>query len=181
MINELSGAIKSGSLNPGPIKEYLNAGIATPPIWVVATGMTFGNTLKFYECLLPAERNQVARSFQISEDVLDSFLLVLRDFRNSLAHSNRVFCFRTVHRPKRVILPTGAMDRVEVVAERKFGSVLFILQHLLSDKDFRSMINEISTLLIGLSKKLKTITIADIASEMGVPSSMRKRYGVKMS
>lgn len=181
LIADLSGVITNGSFNPGPIKSYVNNGINPPPVWVLATGMTFGNTLKFYECLFPSERNQIARSFQLPEDVFDSFLMILRDFRNALAHSNRVFCFKTVHRPKRIALTNGNYDRVELSSERRFGSVLYILQHLLSEKDFKKLINEVSNLSMGLAKKLKTISILDVATEMGVPNSMRLRYGIKLS
>ncbi len=180
LINDLSLVIASGSVNPGPIKDYINQGINPPPIWVLATGMSFGNTLKFFQCLLPNERSEVARSFALQDDVFGSFLMVLRDFRNALAHSNRVFCFRTVHRPRRIVRPNGVVERAESAAERKFGSVLFILSHLLDQKDFKAMANELSTLCAGLSKKLETITISDVAAEMGMPSSMRQRYGIRI-
>ena len=181
LIADLSSVITSGSFNPGPINEYVKRGINPPPIWVLSTGMTFGILLKFYECLMPAERNQIAKRFSLPEDVFDSFLLVLRDFRNSLAHSNRVFCFRTIHRPKRIVLHDGTLDRVENAAEKRFGSVLFVPFHLLSKKDFKCMVNEVSTLLTGLSKRLKTVTVLDVLAEMGIPNSMRMRYGVRVS
>lgn len=179
LIHDLKGVVDNGRKNPGPIRDYHR--LKQIPIWVLATGMTFGNTLKFYSFMKPNERDQIARLFGLHDDVFDSLLTILRDARNSLAHNNRAFCFRTVHRPKTIISSDGAEERVEKAATQKFGSVLFALEHLLPPKDFKALINEISTLCIGLSKKLKTITILDIATEMGIPNSMRLRYNLHLT
>lgn len=179
-IDAFREALRLGTQSPGPIRDYQNADGAVP-LWVVATGMTFGHTLHFYRALMPAERDRVARRFSLRDAELESFLTVLRDFRNVLAHNGRTYSFHTVHRTRDVLRSDGSVERVEAAASRRLGSVLFVLSFLLPQKAFSSLIHEISTLCCGLSSKLKTITIGDVAAKMGTPLSMRIRYHLTIS
>lgn len=164
---------------PGVISRCLNK-TGSVPLWIIATRMSFGHMLKFIRAIKPSERDEVAKRFGLHEQELTNYLSVLRDFRNVLAHSGSVYAFRTIHRIRGVLSSDGSMERVEESANRLFGSVLFVLNRVLPKKDFVSMINEISTLFCGLSEKLHTISILDIVRIMGIPSSMRVRYGIKI-
>ena len=179
LIRKLKETIKQSKTHNGPVKHYLEQ-YKSIPLWVLATQMSFGETALFYHCLLPAERNAVAREFGLHSEELEGFLTVLKDFRNSIAHSNRVYCFKTVHRVPKVLKPNGGFDQLETKSNTRFGSVLFVLSYLLGPKDFKCICNLLSNLLIGLSKRLKTITILDVVSEMGVPQSMRCRFAIKL-
>ncbi len=179
LIKRLKNIIKEAKKHNSAIKHY-SAKYNSIPLWVLATQMSFGETVLFYHCLLPSERNAVARRFGIRENELESFLRVLKDFRNSIAHSNRVYCFKTVHRITSLVNNDGTSDKIEIRANTRFGSILFILCHLLSQKEFKHVCNTISTLFKGLSHKLNTITSSDVCSKMGIPKSMRERYSISI-
>ena len=172
--------LEQGLRTPGPIQRWRKSHDGCIPLLVAATGMSFGHTLKFVRALKPSEREAVAKRFSLHEQELVNFMSVLRDFRNVLAHSGSVYSFRTIHRIRGILCADGTMERVEESSNRLFGSVLFILKHLLPKRDFSSLINELSTLFCGLSEKLHTISSLDVARVMGIPSSMRTRYGLKM-
>ena len=172
---KLREVLNQGRNFHGPIKHYTdNYGFV--PLWVLATQLSFGHVVTFYNVLMPSERNEVARRFGIREHELFSILRVLHDFRNTIAHSNRVYCFSTAHRVPRIL----AVEPIENRANTRFGSILYILKILLSNSDFKSVCNELSTLLKGLGHKLKRATILDVARKMGMPQSMRERYNIHL-
>lgn len=80
------------------IKHYIEYKNHIPP-WILISGLTFGLTVKWYDILKSDDKEDICNQF-IETDVLDisdrkEFLKIsfnlLREFRNKIAHGNRIF------------------------------------------------------------------------------------------
>lgn len=106
---------------------------ALPPVWAAVEIMTLGQLSKWYANLKHrADRNRVARAFDMDETNLASFLHHLAVVRNLCAHHSRVwnrelaFTFKLPkHRPATVL---GSLN---VASPKKLYNTLVILGYLL--------------------------------------------------
>lgn len=113
--------------------HYLKYEESLPPLWAVAEIMTLGQLSKWYGNLRQgSDRNAVARSYDMDETILTSFLHHLSIIRNLCAHHSRLwnreftFTFRLpTHRPQAVIASLNPQD------DRRLYNTLTMLAWLL--------------------------------------------------
>jgi abortive infection bacteriophage resistance protein len=104
-----------------------------PPLWAVVEVMTLGQLSKWYSNLRHgADRNAVARCYDMDETNLTSFLHHLSTIRNICAHHSRLwnreftFTFRLpTHRPQRLAASLNYQD------DRRLYNTLAVLAWLL--------------------------------------------------
>ena len=174
LIGDLYKAMSYRASDPS-IKHYMTEH-GYVPLWVLNNIMTFGVMSKFYSLMLQKERQNVAKIFHVSDDVLENFLLYLSKIRNFCAHGNRLYCFRSqnplvdTHLHADICIPLSSKGEY-TYGKRDLYACLIALRYLLSDNDFNRMCNRIKSSLRKLEKKLTVLDIRTVMNSMGFPEN----------
>lgn len=148
------------------------------PLWVLNNILTLGTISKFYSLMLPQERQNISRCFNIMDKELESALTYISTVRNFCAHGNRIYCFRT-KKPLSTTLYHHQLgiERNEsgeyLKGKRDLFACLIALKRLLSNNDYKRMSKEIYRAIGTLDKKLSLLTMDEILNEMGFPQNWR--------
>lgn len=177
LISDIQRQIASRTNDPC-ISHYLrNHGYI--PLWVLNNILTFGNISKFYSLMKPAERKMVSKEFDIQDHIFKNCLIYLTSVRNYCAHSNRLYCYR-ISKP---LLDSNIHSEFNIpknkaneycYGKRDLFAGLIALKSLLSKNDFTRLCDELSECISKYKRKLHTISINDITSEMGFPNDWIK-------
>lgn len=94
-----------------------------PPLWMASETMSFGSILKLYKGSDEVIRNNIAKFFQVPEEVLWSWLLALNTVRNICAHHGRLWNRPLGTKPKipKVKMYPDWHHPVEITGDRLFG------------------------------------------------------------
>lgn len=150
------------------------------PLWVLVNIMSFGQLSKFYANMKQEDRNTVARHFSIKADVFGSFLTVLCLFRNECAHGSRLYNYRTRRPAIRgtklhdLLLLRRDSNGIYPVGGRDLMAVLICLRLLCGQDTVREIVQKINSLLSALEDQLKTTSVHEVKSEMGLPPNWTK-------
>ena len=148
------------------------------PLWVLVNVLTFGNLSKFYSVLKQPQKQKIAQSFKVKDNILKEYIKILGLFRNACAHEERCYCFRfrgdiqnTPHH-QRLNIPIHSSGTY-LFGKTDFFAVMIILKELLSKKYFDIFKLKLDEAILKLDKKLKSISINDIYLIMGLPQNWR--------
>ncbi len=149
------------------------------PLWVINNILTLGTISKFYSLMLPSERQNVSRHFQIMDNELENALLYISVVRNFCAHGNRLYCFRTKNPLMNTIyhlyLKIPQNNNGEYLqGKRDLFACVVALKRLLSKNDYKRMSKELFRAIGTLDKKLQLLTYDEVLTEMGFPPNWRE-------
>ncbi len=173
LISDLQKQIASRTSDPS-ISHYLRK-YGYIPLWVLNNILTFGSLSKFYSLMKQNERQDISRTFHITDNELESCLLYISAIRNLCAHNNRLYCYRS----KRVLCNTIYHANMGIplspsneylYGKRDLFAVMIIFKLLLSKHDFETLVKEVDTALKKLYAKTIVLTQNDILNSMGFPS-----------
>ena len=136
-----------GAHQTNSLKHYV-ANHNHVPAWILATSLTLGDVILWYSILTPADKEEICNSFidgkALSVDEKKEYvrksLDLIREFRNNIAHSGRIFnCIGTIQLPKKqaLILAPDIIDSAEynasVSAKSGTHAVVVALATLIHD------------------------------------------------
>lgn len=175
LISEIQSQIANRSKDPS-ISHYLsNYGYI--PLWVLNGILTLGTVSKFYSLMNENERVEISKEFNIHDNALESILFYISSVRNSCAHGNRVYCYRS-KRPLVSLNYHDALDIPKINNEHIYGkrdlfAAVLALKPLLSPKQFSKMCNKIEKALSILNRRLKVIPTNRVLTAMGFPDNWK--------
>lgn len=166
-----------------PPRDYIQYNLNTygeVPLWVLIHSLTLGTVSKMYEFSEQKLQSAVAREFH-SQDVyshqLISMLKVLSRFRNTCAHNERLYSYKTKtpinDMPAHSALGIGHKGKAYKYGKRDLFSVVICLKYLLSSEDFSIFMLELSAVLDEGMKAFSLQTAAKIQKEMGFPKNWK--------
>lgn len=173
VISDLNQAVFRNANDPC-IAHYLkNYGYV--PMWVLNNVLTFGPVSRLYSVMKTVDRQEVSKTFRITDDAMENFLFVLSIVRNFCAHGNRLFCFRS----KRPLVDTRIHANLSIPTQhseyiygkRDLFSAAIALRYLLSNNEYRLFCMELRGAINKLSSKLSVVTMNEVLSEMGFPQN----------
>lgn len=183
-ISELIGSVQrtiSDRSSDPSIKHYLTK-YGYVPLWVLNNVLTFGVVSKFYSMMIQADRQAIAKRFHVSDEALESALFYLSKIRNFCAHGNRLFCFRsktpyidTPHHANMNIPPISAANNEYSYGKRDLFAAMIIFKDLLSNKDFRSLLNKTEQILNHLYGKMIVLKPDEVLEYMGFPVDWKQK------
>lgn len=179
LIMQLEKAIEN-SKNRDPIRYALKK-YNYVPLWVLATQMSFGQASRFYECNLPQIRDEVANVYQLKASQLRTILKIIGNIRNCCAHSNVIYAAYIPFNLPSTIGVGPKTVTVDPASIHHFGSLLYCLKFLLSDKKFAKIIDELSTELSLLKKRLKSVPFTKVLRKMGISTLMISEFNIKIN
>lgn len=174
LISNLHKTISKNFKNSETISHYLTK-YGYVPLWALATHLTFGDIGKFYACMKPQNRQSVSKRYKMPDNDLSSIIKLLTHTRNSCAHGNRLYCIKTNDLP----LPDQANYSIQFNlikvsnGQHKLFTVLIAMKYFMSGREYKAFINRLSTIIVQLEIKLKTIHINTILDIMGFPQDWK--------
>lgn len=143
------------------------------PLWIGIKVISFGLMSEMYSILKYGDKQSVANIYKVLPEELETYLPILANYRNLCAHEDIVFD----HFTQREIPDTKYHSILNIDknidgytnGKNDIFALIIILKRLLTDVDFKMMMNEINYELDRLSGKISSIKIEDVTERMGFP------------
>ena len=145
------------------------------PMWILVKVLSFGIVGELFQILKKEDQNGVASVYNLKVETLVDYLPILSNYRNLCAHEDIVFENKTQKSIDDTlyhsILEIPKMDGEYIYGKNDNYALIIMLKSLLSDVEFRNMMNEIKHTLDNLEYNLKTISIGKVLDRMGFPEN----------
>lgn len=178
LISEIQKQIASRSSDPS-ISHYLQK-YGYIPVWVLNNILTFGTVSKFYSLMIQQERQQISKTFHITDNELESVLFYISSVRNFCAHGNRLYCYRNKHPltdmslHNKLLIPKSASNEY-LYGKRDLFAAMIALKAALSKKDYLRMVKDVDLAIKNTVQNLKVIPESELLDSMGFPSDWKAK------
>ncbi len=147
------------------------------PLWILVKVLSFGLIGELYSILKVEDQLSIAEIYHLDVEILSTYLSILANYRNLCAHEDILFERRVeknifdtkYHR----MLNIPIMDDEYIYGKNDLYAVIIMLKQLLSEDEFRLIINEISYEVDLLNGRIKCIPFEKILDRMGFPNNWR--------
>ena len=145
------------------------------PMWILVKVLSFGIVGELFQILKKEDQNGVASVYNLKVETLVDYLPILSNYRNLCAHEDIVFENKTQKTIDDTlyhsILEIPKMDGEYIYGKNDNFALIIMLKSLLSDVEFRNMMNEIKHALDNLEYNIKTIPLGKVLDRMGFPEN----------
>ena len=147
------------------------------PFWILVKVLSFGIMAEFYDILKYEDQAEISKFYNVSPEILGTYLSLLSNFRNVCAHEDILYD----HRTQRVI-PDSKFHRLlnipmdedgYIYGKNDLFSLVIMLKVMLSKDDFDEMITEISREVENLDKIVNTVPLDTILNRIGFPNNWK--------
>lgn len=176
LISEIQRQIAGRSSDPS-ISHYLTK-YGYVPLWVLNNILTFGTISKMYSLMLQKERQEISKTFRMTDNELESALFYISSIRNFCAHGNRLYCFRS-KRPLTDMdihnsLNIPKSDTTEYLyGKRDLFAAMIVFKRLLSRGEFNHLVSEVNKIIKQLESNLNVLPISIVLEYMGFPNNWK--------
>lgn len=177
LIAEIQRQIAGRASDPS-ISHYLrNYGYI--PLWVLNNILTLGTISKFYSLMQQKERQEIAKTFHLSDKELENILTYISSIRNFCAHGNRLYCYRS----KRPLFDTSLHEKMRlkkaekgeyICGKRDLFAVMIALKLTISRSEFRRLVKEVDIALKNLYSHTSVLTEGAILGITGFPNDWKQ-------
>lgn len=176
-VDKLLGIFKEQIENPQQnYVKYNHETYGEVPLWVLIHSLTLGNLSNMYALSLPKLQSEIAKkigSKAVFSNHLIAMLSVLTKFRNTCAHNERLYSYRTkdsiedmpVHADLKIGRPKGRYR----CGKNDLFSVVICLKYLLPQKEFAVFAAELKNMMVGYQGIWGDVIFTDIRKKMGFP------------
>ena len=145
------------------VKHYLDKYNFVPP-FVLVKILSFGTMSKMYGLMKQSDRQEISKIFKVSDNLLRQILKNLASIRNICAHSDRLYCYRSIF--------YISFKNIDSTYKNKDNSTnLYILIQcmirLLDEESASKFEKELNNEIKILSDSISSVKIRDILRIMG--------------
>ena len=148
------------------------------PMWILVKVLSFGIITELYGILKPDDRINIAEIYHTNPETLSTYLAILANFRNLCAHEDILYD----HRTQRCIpdskfhyqLDIPVVDDQYIYGKNDLFAVMIIFKIMLTEDEFRDMMNQISYEIDILDGKVDTVPVEQILNKIGFPTNFRE-------
>lgn len=148
------------------------------PLWVLVKVLSFGIVSELFSILKKEDQDMIADSYDISVDSLTNYLPILANYRNLCAHEDIVFENKTQRSIEDTVyhklLNINKMDGEYIYGKNDLFALLLIIKQLITNTEFKNLVEEIGHALTNLEYNLHTITIVKVLDRMGFPENWQE-------
>lgn len=176
LVRKVKRQFRVNGKNHGATSHYMdNYGYI--PLWIGIKVISFGLMSEMFSVLKFEDKEAIASVYNIEPDEMEIYLPILANYRNLCAHEDIVFD----HFTQRMIpdnkyhnlLNIDKTNGEYVYGKNDIFALIIILKRLLSQVDFKMMMNEINYEFDRLCGKINSITIDEVIDKMGFPPNYR--------
>ncbi|MBQ3020741.1 MAG: Abi family protein [Bacilli bacterium] len=148
------------------------------PLWIVVKVLSFGIVCELFTIMKKEDQIELSQIYRIDPDTMSIYLPILANYRNLCAHEDILYNHRTqkpipdtiFHRE----LNIKKLDGEFIYGKDDLFALIIILKQMISDDEFKLLINEITYEIDILAGKLKTIKIDKMLDAIGFPTNFRE-------
>ena len=153
------------------------------PMWILVKVLSFGIISELYGILKLEDQVSIANNYNLEPDTLSTYLALLSNFRNLCAHEDILY----EHRTQRCI-PDTKYHKYLTIPETVDGyiygkndlfAIVIIFKEMLSEREFRDLMNEISYEIDLLNGRVETVSTKIILNKIGFPDNFRQILDIK--
>ncbi len=176
LISEIQRQIAGRASDPS-ISHYLKK-YGYIPLWVLNNILTLGTISKFYSLMQQKERQEISKTFHLSDNELENLLTYISSIRNFCAHGNRLYCYRS----KRPLFDTPIHKNMGIkktakgeyaYGKRDLFAVMIALKLTISKTEFRRLVKEVDIALKNLYSRTTVLQESDILESIGFPTDWK--------
>lgn len=177
ILNKMKRQIRLNSKQHRATMHYIsNYGYI--PMWVSVKVLSFGIISELYSILKEEDQREIADVYGIDAFSCNIYLSLLANYRNLCAHEDILYD----HKTQRTIPDNKyheLLDITKVNDEYIYGkndlfAVVIIMRQMLSEREFRDLINEIGYEMDILDGKINSVSTSDLLNEIGFPNNWRE-------
>ena len=155
------------------------------PLWILVKVLSFGIVSEMYSILKPEDKKDLASLFHIEDEVLETYLPILANYRNLCAHEDILYENKTQKAINDTVyhqlLKIPKVDDEYTKGKNDVFALLIIMKQLLSDEDFKNLVFELDNVVQTLNYNLHTIKIEKIFDRMGFPLNWKELAKIERS
>jgi len=176
LVRKVKRQFRVNGKNHGATSHYMeNYGYI--PLWIGIKVISFGLMSEMFSILKTEDKVAIADIYKITPEEMEIYLPILANYRNLCAHEDIVFDHFTQRMiPDNIYHNLLNIDKTNgeyVYGKNDIFALIIILKRLLSNVDFKMMMNEINYEFDKLCGKLSVITVDDVIDKMGFPPNYR--------
>lgn len=177
LIRKMKRQIRINGDQHSATKHYqMNYGYT--PLWVVVKVLSFGIVCELFTIMKKEDQIEISEIYKISPQVLAIYLPILANYRNLCAHEDILYDHKN-NRPipdtvYHNLLNIPKLDGEYIYGKDDLFSLIIILKKLLSDTEFKLLINELTYEIDVLDGKLKSIKIEKVLDAIGFPNNFKE-------
>ncbi len=177
LIKKMKRQIRNNGAQHSATKHY-QENYGYTPLWVVVKVLSFGIVCELYTIMKKEDQIEIANIYNMSPNILEIYLPILANYRNLCAHEDILYDYKT-HRPipetnYHNLLKIPKMDGEYIYGKEDLFALIIILKKLLSDSEFKLLINELTYEIDVLDGKLKSIKIEKVLDAIGFPINFKE-------
>jgi len=177
LIRKLKRQIRINGYQHQATSHYIN-NYGYIPMWVGVKVLSFGLMSELFSILKNEDKNEIASYYKVDSDDLESYLSILSNYRNLCAHEDILYNHETqkaiLDNRFHELLNIPKIDGEYIYGKQDLFALIIILKELLTEDDFKMMMNEINYEIDWLTSKIKCINIRKILNRMGFPENYRQ-------
>lgn len=147
------------------------------PLWILVKVLSFGIVSELYTILKEEDQLAISNFYGIDPPTLSIYLSVLSNYRNLCAHEDILYD----HKTQRSIpdnkyhfqLDIKKCDDEYLYGKNDLYSVMIILKIMLTDREFRNLVNEVSYEIDYLEGRVKVLKAEQLLNKIGFPKNWR--------
>lgn len=176
IINKMKRQIRLNSKQHRATMHYIsNYGYI--PMWVSVKVLSFGIIAELYSILKEEDQWDIAKVYELDPKSLSIYLTLLSNYRNLCAHEDILYD----HKTQRSIPDNKYHQMLDIIkvndeyiyGKNDFFAIVIIMKQMLSDREFRDLINEIGYEIDILDGKINSVPTTDILNQIGFPDNWR--------
>ena len=145
------------------------------PMWILVKVLSFGIVGELYQILKKEDQQGIADIYHLDIETLVTYLPILSNYRNLCAHEDIVFENKTQKQIDDTLyhsmLNIPKMDGEYIYGKNDNFALIIMMKQLLTDIEFKNMMNELKHAIDNLEYNLKTINIEKVLDRMGFPEN----------
>lgn len=175
LIRKLKRQIRINGYQHQATSHYIN-NYGYIPMWVGVKVLSFGLMSELFSILKKEDKDEIASYYKnVNADDLESNLSILSNYRNLCAHEDILYNHETqksiLDNKYHEMLQIPKIDGEYIYGKNDLFALIIILKDLLTEKDFKMMMNEINYEIDWLASKLKCINVRKVLNRMGFPEN----------
>ena len=175
LIRKLKRQIRINGYQHQATSHYIN-NYGYIPMWVGVKVLSFGLMSELFSILKKEDKDEIASYYKnVNADDLESNLSILSNYRNLCAHEDILYNHVTqksiLDNKYHEMLQIPKIDGEYIYGKNDLFALIIILKDLLTEKDFKMMMNEINYEIDWLTSKLKCINVRKVLNRMGFPDN----------
>lgn len=177
VIRKLKRQIRINGYQHQATSHYIN-NYGYIPMWVGVKVLSFGLMSELFTILKQEDQEEIASYYSVDDEELEDYLSVLSNYRNLCAHEDILYNHETQRGIEdtrfHLLLDIPKVEDEYIYGKHDIFALIIILKQLLTESDFKMMMNEIDYEIDRLSSQLRVIDIKKVLYRMGFPDNYKQ-------